>query len=138
MKLFCQSNADYVAKELYGYCYHGNASHVTSLLRCGADLSVAHAQSGQTPLFVASYRNHKEIVNALLDSKYDIVNTQIDTGATALYAACQHAHYDIASILLNAKADPNIIAANGWTALIFASSKGYTNIVQLLLEHAWC
>ena len=135
VKLFCQSNADYVAKELYGYCYHGNANHVTSLLRCGADLSVAHAQSGQTPLFVASYRNHKEIVNALLDSKYDIVNTQIDTGATALYVACQHAHYDITSILLNAKADPNIIAANGWTALIFASSKGYTNIVQLLLEH---
>ena len=134
VKLLCQSNPAYVAKQLYDYCYSGDRKAVTFLLRCGADPSVAQ-EDGWTPLIVASSKGHTEIVTTLLESEHNIINAQAGTGITALYIACQYGFYDVASILLNAKAESNFQTAKQRTPLTIASKKGYTNIVQLLLEH---
>ena len=133
VKLF---DAD-VAKELYNCCYYGDVTGATSLLKRDADPSVAQ-ENGWTPLIIASYKGQKQIVTELLKRKsdYNMVNAQTDAGVTALYVACQFGDHDIASILLNAKADPNIQTKDGWTPLTLASSKGYINTVQLLLEHS--
>ena len=54
----------------------------------------------------------------------------------ALLAACKSGNSDIVRTLLrNDKSDINLVNSQGWTALHVASSLGFIQIVNLLLEH---
>ncbi|MDR2192756.1 MAG: ankyrin repeat domain-containing protein, partial [Endomicrobium sp.] len=46
--------------------------------------------------------------------------------------AAQNGHKETVEILLKSGANPDIQYENGWTALMFAQSKGHTIIVAIL------
>jgi ankyrin repeat protein len=51
--------------------------------------------SGESPLFIACYKGHLDIVLQLLDKKVNTdVNKCVDSGESPLYVACQEGHLD--------------------------------------------
>ena len=81
----------------------------------------------------ASCEGHLRIVQLLLEHPHLNVNVQ-DTKEiyTALLSATEKGHIDIVKLLLGLDdIDVNLQDKDGNTALIIASCKGYTEIVQL-------
>ena len=57
-------------------------------------------------------------------------------GWTALMLACKGGHLEVVKLVLKAKANPDHqMEAKGITALIIAVQKGFSDIVQQLLEY---
>jgi ankyrin repeat protein len=76
-----------------------------------------------------------EILRLLLDSGA-FIDLRDKTGVTALYYACQnHLHLSkCTDLLLRHGADANLCDGWGNTPLVFAVTRGYTDIARLLLE----
>ena len=90
---------------------------------------------GRTPLMIASYHGHKNIVEVLIQNNANIT-VEDDFGASALFYAALNGHKDIFEILLeNSEVDINKIDTNGMTALIYASVKGHKETVEFLLQN---
>ena len=51
--------------------------------------------------------------------------------------AAQDDRAGVVKLLLAAGANVNAVANNGYTALMIASEKGYTDVVQLLSRSSW-
>ena len=87
---------------------------------------------GETPLHMASFIGHKDIVKLLLkqgaDPNFKIIETP-------LHKASAEGHKDIVELLLKHGADPNIKRKyTERTSLHSASERGYKEIVDLLLN----
>lgn len=103
------------------------------LLGEGADPNFQNREKC-TALHMAAMNGHRDMVEALL-AKRSIFPIEDTKGRTALLQATEHGFGSIVGILLarkEVKAD-----ANGWkvsSALLLAAEKGYTKIVELILE----
>jgi len=104
---------------------------------------------GDTALMMASQCSHNDIVQILLDYGAN-VNSKNNRRATALIWTSKddncnpdrwdgmgtlHRKNETVRILLENRADPNKKNMDNNTALMFASSNGYTVIVNMLLEY---
>ena len=89
---------------------------------------------GYTPLVLAAYYDHREIVSLLL-SKGAKVTQKDGTGNSALMGACFKGFEEVAKMLIEAGADVNEQNAMGGTCLIYAATFNKESIVRLLLEH---
>lgn len=87
-----------------------------------------------TPLQLAIYKGHPNIVNTLLEA-----GAQIDcrgkSGATPLITAVKENKTEIANQLLSARANPKIRDNYGITALHCAAYKGNGQLIRQLLMH---
>ncbi|XP_052067759.1 uncharacterized protein LOC127707249 [Mytilus californianus] len=83
--------------------------------------------SGESPLFIACQKNHKEIVQILIDNEADI-NKCRDDGLSPLSVACQKNHKEIVKLLLDNKADTNLQAADGTSPLFVACRE---NLIEI-------
>lgn len=103
------------------------------LLGKGADPNFQNRERC-TALHMAAMNGHRDMVEALL-AKRSIFPIEDMKGRTALLQATEHGFGSIMGILLardEVKAD-----VNGWkvsNALLLAAEKGYTKIVELILE----
>ncbi|XP_023951893.1 oxysterol-binding protein-related protein 1 isoform X1 [Bicyclus anynana] len=86
---------------------------------------------GWTPLHLATYFGHKEVVEALMDAGADVDEVN-DSGDTALHKASFIGNEELVILLLNYKADVNIMNGEGKTAIDVCK----TQDVQRLLEAA--
>ncbi|KPI95145.1 Oxysterol-binding protein-related protein 1 [Papilio xuthus] len=86
---------------------------------------------GWTPLHLATYFAHKEVVEVLLDSGVNVDEVN-DNGDTALHKASFTGNEELVILLLNYKADVNIMNGEGQTACDVSK----THDVQRLLEAA--
>ncbi|XP_013133313.1 PREDICTED: oxysterol-binding protein-related protein 1-like [Papilio polytes] len=86
---------------------------------------------GWTPLHLATYFAHKEVVELLLDSGVNVDEVN-DNGDTALHKASFTGNEELVILLLNYKADVNIMNGEGQTACDVSK----THDVQRLLEAA--
>ncbi|WP_417737758.1 ankyrin repeat domain-containing protein [Rosistilla oblonga] len=91
---------------------------------------------GGIPERFVSEGQRVEILRLLLDSGA-LIDLRDKTGVTALHYACQsHLHLSkCADLLLRRGADPNLYDSWGNTPLVFAVTRGYTDIAQLLLDN---
>jgi ankyrin repeat protein len=89
---------------------------------------------GATPLFIACFKGNKDIVKLLLSEVANINHHSIEGEIpTPLLAACDKGFKDIVKMLLDKDADVNIRTLNGVAPIDIARSKGYEDIVNMLL-----
>lgn len=119
--------------ELLAMSQDGNLIKVKKLVEEGADVNTADEETGDTPLILATSRNHLDIVKFLVENGADI-NATDKNGATALTIA-SHMSHEIARYLIKGGADVNATDAHGWTALLLASGSGEIKSAELLLEN---
>ncbi|KAI9675829.1 MAG: Glycerophosphocholine phosphodiesterase [Trizodia sp. TS-e1964] len=85
-------------------------------------------------LLIATAQSLPGILNVLLTPEADI-NYQDVHGETALYISARSSSEESVKILLSNNAHTDIAEkALGWTPLITASARGYTGVVELLIQ----
>ncbi|KAF4462854.1 ankyrin unc44 [Fusarium albosuccineum] len=117
-------------------CQDGFLECACQLIAAGANCNAHSLNLNNTPLILASFHRHREIVKNLLntDGQTD-VDAKDTFGWTALHCASYRGHTKVVQLLLD-QANPNIDAAieEGSTALHLASRKDNGSVVRLLLE----
>ena len=111
----------------------------TLLLEGGADTDILSCL-GQTALYMGSSCGYADVVRSLVDRGADL-NMKCqdwidgsDVKWTPLHATIYREHRDIAILLLEAGADTEILSSLDQTALYMASSRGFAEVVRLLID----
>lgn len=128
-------------KNVYGWTLlhhaaaHGQSEMTRVLLSVGADF-IGRDNAGWSPLLVAAYNGHVDIVQQLLQagagSKAEL-NKGNERGDTPLSWACRGGHTAVVRVLLEAGADVKSSNRNGWTPLFEASTEGHIEVVRVLI-----
>ena len=107
-------------------------SIVKLLLSFGAD-STLKTNEGFSPILLASYLGHEEIVRIIL-KKTGSMNQQDLSQRNCLHLACQSGHLSVVQLLLKSGARISRTDVFGRTALIMASFGGYLDVINVLLD----
>ncbi len=111
----------------------GDLDKVKSLVKEHPNLvSSKDEKYGQTPLHIAAFNNHKEVVEFLLANKAD-VNAKATNGSTPLHLAAAKGNKVIVELLLVNKADINATDNDGWSPLHSAIFWNQKEIEDLLI-----
>lgn len=104
---------------------------VQGLLDGGVDPN--YRKGLETPLIVASAKDHVEVVRILLNAhaQVDLENME---GITALHAASRNGSEEVIVVLLSAGADPNRVENDGWTSVHMASRYGHAAVLAELIK----
>jgi len=76
----------------------GDVEKVKALLKGNSDLVFSKDTNGWTPLHIAAYNGHKDVVELLLANKAE-VNAKDNSGVTPLHLAAGNRHKDVADLL---------------------------------------
>lgn len=117
-------------KDLLYHAKFGNLIGVKECIENGADIN-ARGSYG-TPLMVASYYGHLEVVKYLVSKKADI-NLEYDIKGSALRRATIGGHLEIVKHLVENGADMDFNHSNVGTVLNAASESGHIEIVEYLV-----
>ena len=118
----------------------GDLDRVTSLVAEDPDLTAelvnSYAYDGFTPLGLASFFGHSDIVEFLLAQGAEInVASKNKMRVTPLHSAVASRHFGIAESLLAHGADVNAAQQDGYTPLHEAAQNGQMEMAELLLAH---
>jgi hypothetical protein len=104
------------------------------LLNASADAN-AITQFQMTPLLIASFNGHQEVVSSLLSRNVDI-EQRGPCGGTALYVSAQEGRRSAAELLIRhgAKVDSRCDEGSDLTPSLIAAMQGHDNLVRVLLE----
>ena len=126
--------------DIFEACALGDLERVSELIEENPDSVHGFSDDGFTPLQLAAYFGHPEIVNALLGRDADISPASRNPmGVTALHAAMAagnpEARRRIVKELVARGADVNAKQSGGFTALQAAEQNGDSDLAQLLRDH---
>ena len=111
----------------------GSVSKCRQLLASGSNVE-ERDKAGWTPLQIAASKGYTELCQLLLDrGKAEIEETDAD-GNTALNLATSNGHASTVALLLSRKARVDLKNKKGFTPLLTAANKGYTEVCELLLD----
>ena len=117
---------------IFQSCFGGQFDRVkTFIINNPKDLNAVD-ETGRTLLHWAVSGKHTELVNLLLDAKIK-TNVRDDHGTNELMVACTVGSLPLAKLLLSAGI-PSIPNNNKRTNLHYCASKGYMDIMDLLIE----
>ena len=114
----------------------GKEDPVAALLADDPHLANAYAPDGFTPLGLAAFFGHLDVVDVFLkyDADVDAVSRNA-TGYTALTGAVAGGHQKIVAALLSQGARADHRYAQGFTPLHEAAASGKFQIATMLLDH---
>lgn len=120
-------------------CALGRVDEARSILAANQENARMPAPDGHTPLGLASFFGHVEMVALLLDNGADpTIPSANSMHVTPLHSAVAVAEPDhalaIVTQLLAHGADPDAKQQGGWTALHAAAQRGLRDVVTALLE----
>lgn len=108
---------------------------VKLLVDCGADLN-AKNESGRTALFTAIYQNNTQIALFLIEHGAECqMQDDLLSNFTLVHYACFQGNYQLTKVLLEKNCNPNSIAASCESPVYIAVTRGYADLVGLLIEH---
>ncbi|XP_029704952.1 ankyrin repeat domain-containing protein 6b [Takifugu rubripes] len=111
--------------------HKGQADNVVQLINKGAKVAVT--KYGRSPLHLAAYKGHTEVVGILLKAGCDL-DIQDDGDQTALHRAAMVGNSDIIRALVREGCALERQDKNGNTALHEASWHGFSRSVRLLVK----
>ncbi|KAK1170189.1 hypothetical protein AOXY_G6981 [Acipenser oxyrinchus oxyrinchus] len=111
--------------------HKGQAGNVVQLINKGAKVAVT--KYGRTPLHLAAYKGHTEVVRILLKADCDL-DIQDDSEQTALHRAAVVGNTDVISALLQEGCALDRQDKDGNTALHELSWHGFSQSVKLLVK----
>ena len=120
-------------------CLHGHVECAEFLLAANADPNLASMQSSSplehavwTPLLIASWHGHTDVMRLLLDPRW--FDAATSTGLPrALRAASRHGHVDVVGLIVALKGGVGTDAKG--VALCDAIDDGHVEVVRALLRH---
>ena len=113
----------------------GDIYTVSTLLNKNPELKNSFSADGFTPLGLASFFGHMDIVKLLLgnDANPNIAaNNQFKVAP--IHSACAISNYDIANLLIKNGADVNAKQMQGVTPLHSAAHNGQNELAKLLID----
>jgi len=114
----------------------GEGDTLLHLIEKDPDQANTYSVDGFTPLGLASFFGHTELVKMLLDKGANpniAANNQFKV--TPLHSACAISNYDIAEILIKNGANVNAKQMQNVTPLHSAAHNGQSKLVNLLIEN---
>lgn len=122
--------------DIYSASAIGGVTRVSGWLMMQPNLANTFSPDGYTPLGLAAFFGHLDIVNALLPYHADPnIASNNAMHVAPLSSAVAGNHYDVAAKLIEAGADVNVKQADGFTPLMGAAQNNNLQMVQLLLDH---
>ncbi len=115
---------------VFGGAAFGRRKTVELLLRHAAAFD-AKSSNGYTPLHIAVFCRHRDVVGLLIEKGAD-VNTATESGFTPLHTAVERSRGDIAAMLISAGANLDAVDNRGRTALQLAEKLGRADIARML------
>lgn len=116
----------------------GQAEIARGLLADNPSLATAYSHDGWTPLHLASFFGHREIVDLLLDHGAEIDarsrSERFARDNTPLHAAAANRQTGVAEMLIERGADFNARDGSGFTPLGLAANNRNDILVMVLLE----
>lgn len=113
----------------------GNLEEVKALLANGADVHTTDTY-GRTPLHVAAYAGHHEVMRVLVNAGADPNVLENDDYDIVTIAAVANDIHTLELALALGTSAGNITSPYEGTALIAAAHLGHTEVVQILIRHA--
>eukprot|EP00761_Pharyngomonas_kirbyi_P010009 gb/GECH01010027.1/.p1 GENE.gb/GECH01010027.1/~~gb/GECH01010027.1/.p1 ORF type:complete len:360 (+),score=22.95 gb/GECH01010027.1/:1-1080(+) len=87
-----------------------------------------------TPIYLAAYHGHEDVVAMLLEHPEVDVNASNGYGCSPLHAACRQGYIEIVKLLLtHSDLNINCLSNIGNTPICIAAQEGYKEIVEVLL-----
>lgn len=131
----CRANPNATGEEygnaLTASAFDGTTTIVQTLIQFGANVNAAEGHALQA----AASNGYTDIVQLLIDRGADVnAFSERVTARTALQAACGIGNVDIVRILINQGAHPDYGGGDFSNPLIAATSHGYGELVELLLQ----
>jgi len=111
----------------------GQLDIVKKIVAAGVDLN-HQTQSGRTALTYAAGNNHMEVAEFLLQSGADTEIPEEYGRTPLLWVARENGNADMAALLIAHGANVNVHDRFGDTPLVLASWRGFSGIVNLLLD----
>ena len=124
----------YDQEVFYLACMHNDMQIINDYIKRGLSVSYKVSEYGFTPLHIACYYGHEQVVSVLLQNGAWI-NEKMLYGNTPLHCAIERKHKNVALLLLEKGADPNIPNNRNLIPLHYAAYLGYHDIVKLLMEY---
>jgi uncharacterized protein len=114
----------------------GNLARIKELLEDNRDLVNTFSEDGFTPLGLAAFFGHLEIVRYLLSINADVnIRANNNFRVMPLHSAVASKNYEIVKLLLEYGADPNAKQQQDITPIHQAADNGDLEMIKLLLKH---
>ncbi len=110
-----------------------NVQIIKDSLQKGANVNIHEKINGNTPLILAAFYDHVEILKLLINSGANI-HARCNEKNTALIKAAWNGSTESLKVLLEFNADVNAKEIAGMNSLMIASFWGHLGIIKLLVE----
>lgn len=122
--------------DLFESCCIGDSEHVKSTLDTEPELINTFSEDGFTPLGLACFFGHVEIVKYLLKKGADVNTPSSNPFQVApIHSATAISNYDITELLIKNGANVNVRQQSGVTPLHSTAHNGKLEIIRLLIDH---
>jgi ankyrin repeat protein len=114
----------------------GDYDRVYDHIKFHPELVNTYSSDGFTPLGLASYFGHYDIVKMLIAKGAEVnIYSKNEMKVAPIHSAVSADELEIARLLLENHADPNAIQMKGVTPLHSAAKNGNLEMIKLLIDH---